>query len=188
MISTALKCQSNNQIKITPNENHTKYIYTVIILMCAALFLTSMIFMQKSIDHLNQDTRGVYKTTFGFIGDYEIRAEIIKNDIWYVGYCLANTSSHGDCTYSYYKSKKEDKTYYYTDLYCGSNRTAISLNGYISTNVHKCQIDDFNDTTNKHVWKIVLIVSSIIFAIFVILIMIILIDSIIVVSQFATRR
>lgn len=122
------------------------------------LFITSIVYLIVSsvkIHDINEHwVDGVHKTTFNFDGNYTIIGEIINDRVWYVGYCLASTLTHGNCEYRYYKSTQEDETYYYTELYCGSNGSAASLDGYISTDIQQCQIEHFNNNAdNLHHWK-----------------------------------
>jgi hypothetical protein len=113
-----------------------------------------------NIGRYNQNkVHGVHETTFVFTGDFEIRGEMKHDKLWYVGYCSATTSHHGDCEYACYKSKQEAESYEYTDSYCGKNGTAIEQYGYISTELKECQTDDFNDFPIK-MWIYVCVVFS----------------------------
>jgi hypothetical protein len=113
------------------------------------------------IRRYNQNkVHGVHETTFVFTGDYEIRGEVKHDKLWYVGYCSATTSRHGDCEYACYKSKQEADSYEYTESYCGNNGTSIELYGYISTELQECQTDDFNDF-HIRIWIYVCVVVSV---------------------------
>lgn len=139
---------------------------------CCSMVLGMLIFaislwfllISTSIIYNIQDdfVHGVHATTFGFIGNYTILGEIIDDDLWYVGYCLSTTLEYGNCDYRYYRSRQEEDAYYYTDLYCGNNGTAIPLNGYISTHLMECQLDDFNPNDDRLIYyKKILIISSV---------------------------